>query len=38
MRFTITLIIVLAVGPPLACSSRRAQLQANPQAPHSVSA
>src|SRR6266550_2680719 len=37
MRFTITLIIVLAVGLPLGCSSRRAQLQTNPQAPHSVS-
>ena len=37
MRFTITLIIVLAVGLPLGCSSRRAQLQTNPQALHSVS-
>ncbi len=31
MRFTVTLIIVLAVGLPLACSSRRAQLQASAQ-------
>ena len=32
MRFTITLIIALAVALPLACSSRQGQLQANAQA------
>jgi YVTN family beta-propeller protein len=31
MRFTITLIIAVAVGVPLGCSSQRAQLQANTQ-------
>ena len=36
MRFTVTLIIVLAVGLPLACSSRRAQLQSSGQSPLSA--
>jgi DNA-binding beta-propeller fold protein YncE len=37
MRFTVTLIIVLAVGLPLACSSRRAKLQASAQLSQSAS-
>lgn len=36
IRFIITLIIALAVGLPLACSSRQGQLQANAQAPQSA--
>jgi YVTN family beta-propeller protein len=37
MRFTITLIIALAVGLPLACSSRQGQLQANAQTANDAS-
>jgi YVTN family beta-propeller protein len=33
MRFRITLVFLLALGLPLACSSRQGQLQANAQAP-----
>jgi len=36
MRFTITMIIALTLGLPLACSSRQDPRQANAQAPRSV--
>jgi YVTN family beta-propeller protein len=36
MRFTITMIILLALGLPFACSSRRAELKTNAETPQSV--